>query len=340
VLPATDDQVVENPDIEEAKCLLQALGDLAVGLAGLRVPARMVVEQDDGDSVEVQGTLGDDSVVDFACVGGAAEEVLGGQDVVLGVEEDDAEDFVRQVGAAGDQVVAGLLGAVDAAQPLEALLQDGGCCEQDALLVHLELVLGRAVLGAALNRFVPTSALCASWEPAGEALGSTAPESEHRLRRAAEGRNNVEEDCPSGRDSEAKVPLRGPALVESNDVRLLCRRLKSQGGSSPACMQLLPTVLAHFAGCWLAAAAAAVSVRSLRVLMPTAFKFDSLWRASQPCIAELWDTRAIFRAAPDHANQTTKICLGLLDESGATCNADGRITCRVRGRWSSREPSY
>jgi len=48
----------------------------------------------------------------------------------------------------------------------------------------------------------------------------------------------------------------------------------------------LPTVIAHFVGCWLAAAAAAaaaaVSVRSLRVLMPTAFKFDSLWRASQP----------------------------------------------------------
>lgn len=42
----------------------------------------------------------------------------------------------------------------------------------------------------------------------------------------------------------------------------------------------LPTVIAHFVGCWLAAAA--VSVRSLRVLMPTAFKFDSLWRASQP----------------------------------------------------------
>lgn len=180
MLPAPDDQVVENSDVEKRQRLLQALRDLAVCLAGLRVSARVVVEEDDRGSVEIQGPLGDHPVVDFARVGGAAEEVLGRQDVVLGVEEDDAEDFVRQVGAAGDQVAAGLLGAVDAAQPLEALLQDAGCCEQDALLVHLKSVLGRAVLGAALHRFFSTSALCASWEPAGGAPGSTAPGSEHR----------------------------------------------------------------------------------------------------------------------------------------------------------------
>ncbi len=48
-------------------------------------------------------------------------------------------------------------------------------------------------------------------------------------------------------------------------------------------------VLACVAGWWLDAA---VSVRSLRVLIPTAFKFGSLWCASQPWIAELWDTQA------------------------------------------------
>lgn len=183
MLPATDDQVVEDSDVEEAQRLLQALGDLAVGVAGLRVPARVVVEEDDGDGVEVEGALGDDSVVDFACVCGAAEEMLGGQDVVLGVEEDDAEDFVRQVGAAGNQVIAGLLRAVDAALALKALFQNGGCREENPLLVHLELVLDGSVLGA-LHRFVSTSALCASWEPTGEASGPTAPESEHRARGA------------------------------------------------------------------------------------------------------------------------------------------------------------
>lgn len=121
MLPATDDQVVEDSDVQEAQGLLQALSDFAVGFAGLRIPARMVVEEDDGDGVEVQGTLCYDSRVDIAPVDGAAEEVLGGQDVVLGVEEDASEDLTRQVGAAGDQVAAGLLRAVDAALALKAL---------------------------------------------------------------------------------------------------------------------------------------------------------------------------------------------------------------------------
>lgn len=209
MLPATDDQVVKDPDVEKRQRLLQALGDLAVGLARLRVPARMVVEEDNRDGVEVEGALGDDSVVDFAGVDGAAEEMLGCQDVMPIVQEDDAEDLVRQVGAAGSQIVAGLLRAVDPALPLEALFQDVGGGEQDALLVHLELALGLPVLGGALHRFFSTGASCASWEPAGEAFGSTAPGSEHRWRRAAESRNNVEEACPCGWDSEAKVPLRG-----------------------------------------------------------------------------------------------------------------------------------
>lgn len=187
-LLATDDQVVEDSDVKKRQRLLQAFGDLAVRFARLRVPARVVVKEDDGDGVELQGALDDDPAVDFAGIGRAGEEVLGGQDVVLGVEENDAEDFVRQVGAAGDQVAAGLVGTVDAALALKALLQDGRGSEQDAFLVHLELVLGLQVLGA-LHWFFSTSALCASWEPAGEASGPTAPESEHRAsgaqRRAA-----------------------------------------------------------------------------------------------------------------------------------------------------------
>lgn len=188
VLPATDDQVVDDSNVEKRQRLLQAFSDLAVRFAGLRVPARVVVEEDDGDGVELQGALGDDSVVDFAGIGRAGEEVLGGQDVVLGVEENDAEDFVRQVSAAGNQVIASLVGAVDVALALKALLQDGRGSEQDAFLVHLELVLGLQVLGA-LHRFFSTSATGASWEPTGEASGPTAPGSEHRAsgaqRRAA-----------------------------------------------------------------------------------------------------------------------------------------------------------
>lgn len=207
MLPATDDQVVEDSDVEEAQRLLQALGDLAVGVAGLRVPARVVVEEDDGDGVEVEGALGDDSGMDFAAVDGAAEEMLGCQDVVLIVEEDDPENLVAQMCAAGGQVAAGLVGAVDAALALKALFQDGRGGEQDALLVHLELVLSLQVLGA-LHRFFSTSALCASWEPVGGVPGPTAPGSEHRAsgaqRRAATKRQRRGGDLPlwSGQRSQ------------------------------------------------------------------------------------------------------------------------------------------
>lgn len=146
---------------------------------GSGFPARMVVEEDDSDRVELQRAFGNDSGMDFAPVDGAAEDMFGCQDVMLVVQEDDAKDFVWQVSAAGNQVIAGLLRAVDAALALKALFQDGRGGEQDAFLVHLELVLSLQVLGA-LHRFVSTSALCASWEPTGEAFGSTAPGSEHR----------------------------------------------------------------------------------------------------------------------------------------------------------------
>ncbi len=178
MLAPANDQVIQHPDVEKCQRLRQAIGDLLICIAWLRIAARVIVEKDDGSGVQLEGALGDHPRVHLAAVNGAEEEMFGCQDVMLGVEEDDPEDFVRQVSAAGNQVVTGLLGAVDAALPLKALFQDGGCCEQDALFVHLELVLSLQILGA-LHRFFSTSALCASWEPTGEASGPTAPESEH-----------------------------------------------------------------------------------------------------------------------------------------------------------------
>lgn len=218
MLTPADDQMVEDADVEKRQRLLQAFGDLAVCFARLRVPARVVVKEDDGDRVELKSALSNNSRVNFAAIDGAGEEVLGSQDVVLGVEEDDAEHFVRQVGAAGDQVVAGLVGAVNSALALKALFEDGGCCEENPFLVHLKLILDCSVLGA-LHRFLSTSALCASWEPAGEAFGSTAPGSEHRWRRAAEGRNRASASrrrpALAVGTAEQGFPLRGPALVET-----------------------------------------------------------------------------------------------------------------------------
>lgn len=195
VLTPADHQVVQHPDVEKAQSLLQALGDLAVGFARFRVAAWVIVEKDDGSGVQFQCALGDHPRVHLAAVDGAAKEMFGCEDVVLGVEENDAEDFVRQVGAADDKVAASLLRAVDPALAPKALFQDVGCGEQDAFFVHLNLVLSLDVSGA-LHRFFSTSALCASWEPTGEASSPTAPGSEHRAsgaqRRAATKRQRRE----------------------------------------------------------------------------------------------------------------------------------------------------
>lgn len=59
----------------------------------------MVVEEDDGHGVKLKSTLCDHSAVDFAAVDGAVEQALGCQDVVLGDQEDGAEDLMRQMGA-------------------------------------------------------------------------------------------------------------------------------------------------------------------------------------------------------------------------------------------------
>ncbi len=48
MLLTADDQVVEDSDVEKHQRLLQALGDLAVCFAGLRIARRVVVEEDDG----------------------------------------------------------------------------------------------------------------------------------------------------------------------------------------------------------------------------------------------------------------------------------------------------
>ncbi|AOL20520.1 hypothetical protein BGK55_16275 [Xanthomonas citri pv. malvacearum] len=110
VLTPADHQVVQHPDVEEAQSLLQALGDLAVGFAWLRIAAWVIVEKDDGSCVQFQSALGDYSGMNIAAVDGAEEEMFGCQDMVLDVQEDDPKDFVRQVSAAGNEVIASLLG--------------------------------------------------------------------------------------------------------------------------------------------------------------------------------------------------------------------------------------
>jgi len=220
---AADDQMVEDADVEKAQGLLQLGSDGPICRRRFRVARRVVVEEDHGRCVELQRSFGDDPRVDFRAVDGSEEQVLGRQDVVARVKKDRAEDFVRQVSASSDQVVACLARIRDGTLAPEALLQDGGSGEQDPFFVHLELVLSFQVAGA-LHRFFSTGALCASWEPTGEASGPTAPESEHRQARSEGPQRSAAQwrrlALAIG-TAKPGFPSRGPARVERLDAPLV-----------------------------------------------------------------------------------------------------------------------
>ena len=166
---ATDHQVVEDADVEETQGFFEAPSDHPVGCAWLGVARRMVVEEHHGRGVVMQSALGDNSRVDFAAVDGAREEMFGRNYPVLGVQEDDAEDFVRQGRASGLQVCCRCIGVGEAAFPQEPALQDAHRYQENALFVHVELVLGPGVRRA-LHLLASTGAGCASWGPAGGAV--------------------------------------------------------------------------------------------------------------------------------------------------------------------------
>jgi len=145
---ARDHKVIQHSNVEKGKGLLEAVGDGAVGRAGLGVSAGVVVKEDDRGGVVVQRLLGDDAGMDFAPIDGALKEVLGGKDAVAGVQEHRAKHFVIQVRAAGSEVVAGTGGVGDGLVALQATLQDVRGGLEDALIVHGQLVLGPNVVGS------------------------------------------------------------------------------------------------------------------------------------------------------------------------------------------------
>jgi hypothetical protein len=95
---AGDDQVIENPDVDECQRILQARGDQLVGLAWFGDAARVVVREDDCGGVVLQGFLNDFARVDACAVDRAAEELLTGDEPVTVVEVDQGEDFVLAIG--------------------------------------------------------------------------------------------------------------------------------------------------------------------------------------------------------------------------------------------------
>lgn len=114
--------------------------------------------------------------------------------------------IVGQVRAAGAEVIGGVSRALDSALAFQAAAQDLFCGEEDAGLVHQQLVLGTVVVDAALHGLAP-GAGCASWEPVSEASGPTAPEASTAAAERSEAGTSEEEPKACGLAQRSQAPI-------------------------------------------------------------------------------------------------------------------------------------
>jgi len=110
-----DNQVVQDVDVEEPKGFGQPLGNELVGLAGLGGGGGTIVIENDGGGVALDHNAGDLARVHGGAVDRAAEENLGANQAMTRVEEQDAEDLVRQRTVLVAEVLAGAHGVAEAA---------------------------------------------------------------------------------------------------------------------------------------------------------------------------------------------------------------------------------
>ena len=101
-----DDEVVEDPDVEERERFLEAAGDELVGLAGLGNAGRVIMEEDHGGGVGLEHHARDLARVYGGAGDRATEEDLRADEAVTSVEEEEPEDLVWQRADLVAQVLA------------------------------------------------------------------------------------------------------------------------------------------------------------------------------------------------------------------------------------------
>src|SRR5882724_3446560 len=107
-----DDEVVEDSNVDERERLLEAPGDELVGLAGLGDSRRsVIVKEDHGGGVGLDDDARDLTRIHRGVVDRAAEENLGANQATAAVEQQEAEDLVRQRADLMAQILASELGA-------------------------------------------------------------------------------------------------------------------------------------------------------------------------------------------------------------------------------------
>jgi len=100
--------VIQQADVDELQRRFQAPGDPLVRLAGLGHPGRVVVGDDDRCRIAGQRLLDDLARVDAGPVDRTAEELVEAEYPVAVVEEETAEELVRQIAEPGFQEPLGV----------------------------------------------------------------------------------------------------------------------------------------------------------------------------------------------------------------------------------------
>lgn len=162
--------MVQQADIEQRQGLLETGRERTIRGRRLRRTRGMLMSEDDGRCIELQGTLCDDTRMHFAAIDGAGEQVFSCQQPVAGVKEQHAEDFVglmRQShleDAGGCGRIGELLTALEA--PGQDLL--GGAKDFVFGRCGSQTILTEDVLRAAYLTS-PIAPQRRSWEPISEA---------------------------------------------------------------------------------------------------------------------------------------------------------------------------
>jgi hypothetical protein len=96
-LGTANDQVIEQPDIDQLEGRLQAPGDAFVGLAGFGNAGRMIVGKDNSGGIDRQRLLYNLARIDTGAVDRAAKQFIEAQHPMPVVEIQAAEHFVPEV---------------------------------------------------------------------------------------------------------------------------------------------------------------------------------------------------------------------------------------------------
>jgi hypothetical protein len=113
---ASDDEMVDEAELEETGCFGEAASDVAVGPAGTRIAGRMVVDED-----ESVGLVEDDGLEDVAGMGhrlvdGAVGKGDEASSTQAGIEESEAEGFVGQMAELGGEGFVNRGGGIEGLQ--------------------------------------------------------------------------------------------------------------------------------------------------------------------------------------------------------------------------------